>query len=82
MMGIVCRRVSIDRARVRKDSAPVTTAVGRFVGGRVPFAPRLLSSAVVAGFGCLSSFLCAFHATIGTDRSCSGQDRTREEREE
>jgi hypothetical protein len=33
---------SVDHTRLRKDSAPVTTALGRFVGGRVPFAPGLL----------------------------------------
>jgi hypothetical protein len=60
-MGVVCRRVSINRACMRKGSAPVTTAVGGFIGGRVPFAPRFLSPAVVARLGRLSPFLCSFH---------------------
>lgn len=68
MIGVVCRRVSINRTRMGKDSAPMTTAVGGSISGRVPFAPRLLSSAVVARLRRLSSFLCAFHAAMSTDQ--------------
>ena len=52
---------SVDGTRLRKDSAPVTTALWRFVGGRVPFTPGLLSSAVIARLCRLSSFLSTFH---------------------
>ena len=41
----------------------MTTAVGGLISGRVPFAPSLLSSAVVARLCRLPSFLYAFHAT-------------------
>ena len=54
----------INRAWLRKDSAPVaTTPAGGFTGGHVPFTPRLVSSAVIARLRYLSSFLSAFHVT-------------------
>ena len=81
MMSIVRRRVSINRARIREDFAPVTAAVGGFIGGRIPLASRLLSSAIVARLGRLPSLLCAFHAKIGTNQNGSGQKTTREGRE-
>ena len=81
MIGIVRRRMPINRTGLRKDSAPVTTAVGGFIGGRVPFTPRLLSSAVVARLCRLSSFLRAFHATLSANQSNSGKKTRREERE-
>ena len=80
MIGVVCRRVSINRTRMRKDSAPVTAAVGGSISGRVPFAPRLLSSAVVARLRRLSSFLCTFHVAVNMNQGDLDQSATREER--
>ena len=81
MVGVVCRRVSVNRTRMRKDSAPVTTAVGGSIGSRVPFASRLLSSAVVARLCRLSSFLCTFHVAVSTNQGDLDQSATQEERE-
>jgi len=73
MMGFAPRGASIDGTRLRKDSAPMATTIGRFIRGRIPFAPRLLPSAVIARLGRLSSFLSAFH--VRERASCSDSNQ-------
>ena len=73
MIGIVCKRVSVNRTRLRKDPAPVTAAIGGSISGLIPFAPRLLSSTVIARLCRFSSFPSAFHEVRGTGQSCPDQ---------
>jgi len=79
MTSFAPRGMSIDGTRLRKDSAPMATTVGRFIRVRIPFAPRLLSSAVIARPGRLSSFLSAFHVRERASYSDSNQWATRGE---